>query len=176
MSVSASTRRNVRDPIILNGFVPPKVQRHLDRPGAQLNLSVNNRSGPISLSRTNLISNGPESTAHRVASTLNTPVHFRSWFWGSENLTSLNARTGLQAIRALACVGTHSARVAASATNTRGGCMRGSSLGGEPQLLIHRGGAAGTFTLNTAAVVRAAYRQKPPAMATKNPIAPRSNQ
>jgi hypothetical protein len=30
-SVNASTRSNVPDPIILNGFVPPKVQRHLDQ-------------------------------------------------------------------------------------------------------------------------------------------------
>ena len=30
-SVSASTRSDVADPIILNGFVPPKVQRHFNQ-------------------------------------------------------------------------------------------------------------------------------------------------
>jgi hypothetical protein len=37
-------------------------------------------------------------------------------------------------------------------------------------------GCAGEFTFNMAAAVSAAYTQNPPAIATKNPLAPTSSQ
>src|SRR6267378_1406356 len=97
------------------------------RPGLHVNRSVKRRSGPISLRRTNVISNGPEVVAQRVASALRSPVHVRNWFCALENLTSSNVKAGVQATWAMDCVTPESTKLEANATHTHDRCMRGSS-------------------------------------------------
>jgi hypothetical protein len=87
------------------------------RPAPKLiGCSVKSRSGPTSLRRTNLISNWPEVSAHREASTASVAVHFRRRFCAFENRTSLNVNAGLQANCAVAEVATPSTRLATSAS------------------------------------------------------------
>jgi hypothetical protein len=145
--------------------------------GRHVNCSRNSRSGPISLSREKTTWKDPaEFAAQRDASTDTTAVHFRSSVDGciSENWTSANAKVGLHACWPAACV-TQIRGIAAA----RSAGMRDRFMGGLLQLICNShpgGGAEACFTLNIAADVSAAYAQNPPAIATKNPIAPRSSQ
>src|ERR1700730_18226000 len=140
--------------------------------GRHVNCSRNSRSGPISLSREKTTWKDPaEFAAQRDASTDTTAVHFRS---SVDGCISANAKVGLHACWPAACV-TQIRGLAAA----RSAGMRDRFMGGLLQLICNShpgGGAEACFTLNIAADVSAAYAQNPPAIATKNPIAPRSSQ
>jgi len=143
-----------------------------------MNCSRNSSSIPFSFCRKNPISKYPPVfIAQGDASTDTIAVHFRSIDGGchSENLTSLIAKAGLQTCWPTACVTLMSPIMPATSPDMhdRYMCWFPFDLICDNHFI---GGAEGSFTLNSAAAVSAAYEQNPPAMATKNPIAPRSNQ
>ena len=144
---------------------------------SHLNRSRNSISGPISFRRVKTISKNPsELAAQRDASTDTTAVHFRSSVGGfiSEKWTLVKAKVGLHNWPE-DCI-----TLISPITPVRNQDIHNRYIVGSPSGLTRddqfTGLAEGSFTLNIAADVSAAYAQNPPAIATKNPIAPRSSQ
>jgi len=145
---------------------------------SHLNRSRNSISGPISFRRVKTISKYPsELAAQRDASTDTTAVHLRSSFGGfiSEKWTSVKAKVGLHNCWPEDCI-----TLISPITPVRNPDIHDRYTVGSPSGLTRDnqfiGRADGSLTLNIAADVSAAYAQNPPAIATKNPIAPRSSQ
>jgi len=145
--------------------------------GNHVNRFRNSTSGPTSLSREKTISNCPlEFGTQRAVSTDTTAVHFRSNVAGciSDKWTSLNAKVGPHSCRPTAGV-----MLTTPITPPRNPAKHDRYIVGSPSCLILNSPhlrAAGSFTLNIAAHVRAAYMQNPLAIEAQSPIAPRSSQ
>jgi hypothetical protein len=143
-----------------------------------MNCSRNSISIPLSFSREKPIAKYPlEFATQREASTDTTAVHFRSIDGGchSEKLTSVTVKAGLHTCRPTACVALMIPIVPASSPDMhdRYMCWLSFDFLRDGHFI---GGAEGSFTLHIAAAESAAYAKNPPAMTTKNPIAPRSSQ
>jgi hypothetical protein len=121
MSAGTTAGRDIGDPVIADGFIPPEIQRYLNHVGAPLQSFREQQIGPDLLEP-------DEFDLEHAGAFRAMPAIDRCWFRTPEKPTRLNANWGLQTGLAAVCAGAQAIKVAAAAASTRDLCMRVPSL------------------------------------------------